>query len=134
MELFDWFKGFEKGIAKLTEAQRETFFRECGKNCVQCGTLQIYKDLYEQAAGDLDLFFTKANELPGVRCETIEKGAVYNLYFLECTCGLHHRPAGLRPQVSRRSQEDEKKKRQTSFDRYLCIHHDRKKANDVPEM
>ena len=89
MELFDWFKGFEKGIAKLTEAQRETFFRECGKNCVQCGTLQIYKDLYEQAAGDLDLFFTKANELPGVRCETIEKGAVYNLYFLECTCGLH---------------------------------------------
>jgi len=45
-----------------------------------------------------------------------------------------HRPAGLRPQVSRRSQEDEKKKRQTSFDRYLCIHHDRKKANDVPEM
>lgn len=89
MELFDWFKGFEKGIAKLTEAQRETFFRECGKNCVQCGTLQIYKDLYEQAAGDLDLFFTKVNELPGVRCETIEKGAVYNLYFLECTCGLH---------------------------------------------
>ena len=57
MELSDWFKGFEKGIAKLTEGQRETFFHECGKNCVQCGTLQIYKDLYEQAAGDLDLFF-----------------------------------------------------------------------------
>ncbi len=34
-------------------------------------------------------FFSEANELPGVRCETIEKGAVYNLYFLECTCGLH---------------------------------------------
>ena len=88
MELSDWFKGFEKGIAKLTEGQRETFFHECGKNCVQCGTLQIYKDLYEQAAGDLDLFFSKANKLPGVRCETIEKGSVYNLYFLECTCGL----------------------------------------------
>ena len=51
MDLADWFKGFEKGITKLPEAQRETFFRECGKNCVQCGTLQIYKDLYEQAAG-----------------------------------------------------------------------------------
>ena len=89
MDLADWFKGFEKGITKLPEAQRETFFRECGKNCVQCGTLQIYKDLYEQAAGDLDQFFAKANELPGVRCETIEKGSVYNLYFLECTCGLH---------------------------------------------
>ena len=89
MDLADWFKGFEKGITKLPEAQRETFFRECGKNCVQCGTLQIYKDLYKQAAGDLDQFFAKADELPGVRCETIEKGSVYNLYFLECTCGLH---------------------------------------------
>ena len=89
MELADWFKGFEKGIAKLTAEQREQFFSECGKHCVQCGTLQIYKDLYEQAAGDLDQFFAKANELPGVRCETIEKGSVYNLYFLECTCGLH---------------------------------------------
>ena len=76
MELSDWFKGFENGIVELPEAQRETFFRECGKNCVQCGTLQIYKDLYEQAAGDLDQFFAKANELPGVRCET-------------CTCGLY---------------------------------------------
>ena len=89
MDLADWFKGFEKGITKLPEAQRETFFRECGKNCVQCGTLQIYKDLYEQAAGDFDQFFAKANELPGVKCETIEKGSVYDLYFIECTCGLH---------------------------------------------
>ena len=89
MDLADWFKGFEKGITKLPEAQRETSFRECGKNCVQCGTLQIYKDLYKQAAGDLDQFFAKANELPGVRCETIEKGSVYDLYFMECTCGLH---------------------------------------------
>ena len=86
MEFTDWFKGFEKGIAKLSEEQRETFFRECGRNCVQCGTLQIYKDLYEQAAGDLDRFFAIADELPGV---TVEKDAVYNLYFLECTCGLH---------------------------------------------
>ena len=88
MDLADWFKGFEKGIAKLAAEQREQFFSECGKHCVQCGTLQIYKDLYEQAAGDLDQFFAKANELPGVRCEMIEKGSVYNLYFLECTCGF----------------------------------------------
>ena len=91
MELSNWFKGFEDGIAKLSEEQRETFFRECGRNCVQCGTLQVYKDLYEQAAGDLDRFFAIADELPGVRCETVEKDAVYNLYFLECTCELHKR-------------------------------------------
>lgn len=29
MELADWFKGFEKGIAKLTAEQREQFFSEC---------------------------------------------------------------------------------------------------------
>lgn len=91
MDLADWFKGFEDGIAKLSEEQRETFFRECGRNCVQCGTLQVYKDLYEQAAGDLDRFFAIADEQPGVRCETVEKDAVYNLYFLECTCELHKR-------------------------------------------
>ena len=91
MELSNWFKGFEDGIAKLSEEQREAFFRECGRNCVQCGTLQVYKDLYEQAAGDLDRFFAIADEQPGVRCETVEKDAVYNLYFLECTCELHKR-------------------------------------------
>ena len=89
MELSDWFKGFEKGIAKLTVGQREQFFSECGKHCVQCGTIQIYKELYKKANGDIDSFFSEANELPGVRCETIKKGAVYNLYFMECTCGLH---------------------------------------------
>ena len=92
MELSNWFKGFEDGIAKLSEEQRETFFRECGRNCVQCGTLQVYKDLYEQAAGDLDRFFAIADEQPGVRCETVEKDAVYNLYIswnvhVNCTSG-----------------------------------------------
>lgn len=91
MELSNWFKGFEDGIAKLSEEQRETFFRECGRNCVQCGTLQVYKDLFEQAAGDLDRFFAIADEQLGVRCKTVEKDAVYNLYFLECTCELHKR-------------------------------------------
>ena len=89
MELSDWFKGFEKGIAKLTAEQREQFFSECGKHCVQCGTLQVYKELYEKANGDMEVFFSEANELPGVRCETIEKGSVYDLYFMECTCRLH---------------------------------------------
>jgi len=31
MELADWFKGFEKGIAKLAAEQMEQFFSECGK-------------------------------------------------------------------------------------------------------
>ena len=64
MELSDWFKGFEKGISCLDPEQRASFFSECGKNCVKCGTLQIYQKLYEKANGNLDTFFLEANELP----------------------------------------------------------------------
>lgn len=88
MELSSWFKGFEKGIARLSEGQRAVFFSECGKNCVNGGTLAIYKNLYEDAKSDMDIFFQKANELPGVKAEIIEKGHVYHLIFLECTCDL----------------------------------------------
>ena len=59
----DWFKGFEKGIAKLTAEQREQFFSECGKNCVNGGTLSVYRQLYEDAKGDLDVFFQMAKDL-----------------------------------------------------------------------
>lgn len=90
MELTDWFKGFENGIGCLDKEQRSVFFAECGKNCVKCETLQIYQDLYSKAKGDLDAFFLEAAKLPGVNSEVVEKGSVWNLYFLECTCPLHH--------------------------------------------
>lgn len=88
MELTDWFKGFEKGIARFSQEQRAAFFSECAKNCVNGGTLSIYRKLYEEAKGDMDIFFQKANELPGVKTEIIEKGHAYHLIFLECTCDL----------------------------------------------
>ena len=88
MELSDWFKGFEKGIAQLSLEQRAAFFSECSKNCVNGGTLSIYRKLYENANGDMDVFFQMANELPGVKGEVVEKGRVYHLIFLECTCNL----------------------------------------------
>ena len=88
MELSDWFKGFEKGIARLSPEQRSAFFSECGKNCVDGGTLSIYKKLYEDAGGDMDVFFQLANGLPGVKGEVVEKGRIYYLTFLECTCHL----------------------------------------------
>lgn len=88
MELSDWFKGFEKGLARLSQEQRAAFFSECGKNCVKSGVLPVYETLYESADGDLDRFFSEANELPGVKCEVIEKGSAYHLYFMECTCEL----------------------------------------------
>ena len=88
MELSDWFKGFEKGIARLSPEQRSAFFSECGKNCVDGGTLSIYRKLYEDAEGDMDVFFQLANGLPGVKGEVVEKGRIYHLVFLKCTCHL----------------------------------------------
>ena len=88
MKLSDWFKGFEKGIARLSPEQRSAFFSECGKNCVDGGTLSIYRKLYEDAGGDMDVFFQLANGLPGVKGEVVEKGRIYYLTFLECTCHL----------------------------------------------
>lgn len=88
MELSDWFKGFEKGIARLSPELRSAFFSECGKNCVDGGTLSIYRKLYEDAGGDMDVFFQLANGLPGVKGEVVEKGRIYYLTFLECTCHL----------------------------------------------
>lgn len=73
MELSDWFKGFEKGISCLNSEQRASFFSECGKNCVKCGTLQIYQELYKKANGDLDTFFLEADKLTGVRSEIIKR-------------------------------------------------------------
>ena len=88
MELSDWFKGFDKGIAHLSPELRSAFFSECGKNCVDGGTLSIYRKLYEDAGGDMDVFFQLANGLPGVKGEVVEKGRIYYLTFLECTCHL----------------------------------------------
>ncbi len=55
----------------LNEEQLASFFSEC----VKCGTLQIYQELYEKANGDLDTFFSEANKLPGVKSEIIKKGS-----------------------------------------------------------
>ncbi len=88
MEIENWFKGFEKGLERLSPEQRSAFLSECGKNCVNGGTLSVYQNLHERAQGDMDTFFQMANELPGVRGEVVEKGRVYRLVFLECTCEL----------------------------------------------
>ena len=81
-------QSFEKGIARLSSEQRAAFFSECSKNCVDGGVLSIYRKLYKDANGDMDVFFQMADELPGVKSEIVEKGRVYHSYFLECTCGL----------------------------------------------
>ena len=66
MEISNWFKGFEKGIAQLSPEQRSVFFAECGKNCVKGSTLWVYQKLYVDAKGHMDVYFEMDNGLPGV--------------------------------------------------------------------
>lgn len=85
----NWFVGFEKGITRLTQEQRSTFFSECGKHCVQSCVFGMYKQVYTEVQANLDLFFERLNEFPGVRSEIVEPGKDYNLYFEQCVCQLH---------------------------------------------
>lgn len=73
MDLSDWFKGFQKGISRLSPEQRSAFFSECAKNCVNNGVLPVYRKLYDNANGDIDVFLQGANDLPGVKCEIVKK-------------------------------------------------------------
>ena len=82
---------FQKGFftaASLDEQQKAIAVSGL-KGHADLSNLKRWMPAVQQAAGDLDRFFAIADEQPGVRCETVEKDAVYNLYFLECTCGLH---------------------------------------------
>jgi hypothetical protein len=88
MEISNWFKGFENGLERLSPEQRSAFFAECGKNCVNGGTLAIYRKLFEDAEGNMDVFFQMANELPDVKGEVVESGRVYRLIFTECACDM----------------------------------------------
>ena len=56
MEIENWFKGFEKGLERLSPEQRSVFFSECGRNCVNGGTLSVYQQLHDRAQGDMDTF------------------------------------------------------------------------------
>lgn len=84
-----WFSGFENGIEAMTPQQRETFFCECGKNCVKQGTLDFYRQLYDSASGDLDTFFQMAGEVSGLQTKTLVPGCQYEFCFADCTCMLH---------------------------------------------
>ena len=82
MDLSDWFKGFEKGIARLSSEQRAAFFSECSKNCVDGGVLSIYRKLYKDANGDMDVFFQMADELTGSKKRDCRERSCLSSYFL----------------------------------------------------
>ena len=100
-----WFSGFEKGVETMAPQQREAFFCECGKNCVQQGTLDFYRQLHDDAAGDLDAFFQKADEIPDLQAEILVPGRQYKFCFAACTCMLHTRGYVNTPQLCECSRQ-----------------------------
>lgn len=83
-----WFQGFEQGVAALGTSQQEALFHECGKNCVQQGTLEFYQSLYRTAEGNLDRFFASVNGTPSLRGEVLVPDKAYSLAFAQCSCPL----------------------------------------------
>lgn len=88
MKIGFWFQGFEQGVAALEPRQQEVLFCECGKNCVQQGTLAFYQSLYREAEGDLNRFFASVNGNPGLRGEVLVPDKAYSLAFAQCSCPL----------------------------------------------
>lgn len=85
-----WFNGFEKGLKNIDNEGKEKLFKECGKNCVQGHTLNVYKNLYKQSKEDIKLFIEGANKLEGVRTEIIGPGIRYYFIFEKCVCKMHN--------------------------------------------
>lgn len=85
-----WFKGFENAIEHMEQQERESLFCECGKNCADRWVLNLYKSLYNNVNGDMDLFFQAMNNAENVKGEIVEPGKKYNLFFKKCYCGLYN--------------------------------------------
>ena len=86
-----WFSGFEKGVEAMTPLQRETLFSACGQNCVKQGTLAFYQQIYEEAGGDLDMFFQTTNQVPGLRAEILAPGSKYIFCFPAAAARFIHK-------------------------------------------
>ena len=59
MDLADWFKGFEKGITKLPEAQRETFSVSAARTVCSAARFRFIKTCMNRRLETLTSFSPK---------------------------------------------------------------------------
>lgn len=85
----DWFGWFEQGTACLKQEEKEKLFRKCGQNCADSGIIEVYKKIYRDSKNDLDVYFTRLNELDSVGGNVLQPGKEYEVIFTECLCDLH---------------------------------------------
>ncbi len=85
----EWFQGFAKGLDVLEADSRSCLLKQCAKKCADTGVLEMYQKLHEEVKEDCDAFYTRINELGGVRSEIIVPDKVYHIIFPACVCDLH---------------------------------------------
>lgn len=83
-----WFTAFGEGLEKMDEKECSRLFSECACRCAKDAVKYLYRDLFDECKGDLDIFFSKLNEKNGIDGKVIEKGKVYELIFYSCECPL----------------------------------------------
>ena len=84
-----WFGALEKGLEKLNEQECACLFSECAKSCAWYVVNTMYRKLFDECAGNLDLFFERLHEIDNVDGKVIKTGRVYELIFRKCECPVH---------------------------------------------
>ncbi|MBO4846354.1 MAG: hypothetical protein J5525_08600 [Lachnospiraceae bacterium] len=83
-----WFASLEEGLDKLDADECSVLFGSCASRCAKDAVKYLYRDLFDECKGDLDLFFSKLDEKNGIDGKVIESGKVYELIFYSCECPL----------------------------------------------
>ncbi len=85
----DWFRWFAEGMEEMDPAACEKFFRRCGSECCETAPIHRFRAHFEAADGDLDAFFARLQEMPGVKGLVVKPGRTYEIAFGECLCDLY---------------------------------------------
>ena len=84
-----WFRGFEDGMKQLEQKEKEIIYKQCARSCADTGVIELYKKLYKDSDHDLDIFFSRLNELESINGGTvISPGKIYEVSFQGCLCDL----------------------------------------------
>lgn len=85
----NWFHGLDKGLDRMSQQECSRLFSACASHCANDAFQNLYRDLFDACDGNLDVFFTRLNEIDGIGGNVIQSGLVYEILFKSCNCDLH---------------------------------------------
>jgi len=83
-----WFKGFEKSMACMPEADRNAVWKACGRACSDSYTKQIYLETYAHAKNINDFCARLKERFPEMDISLSGDGAYVQLTYRYCACDL----------------------------------------------